>query len=88
MEIAVEDFEADMASEKPRCYHPAETADILKGHFVSYLRDGGSLDENDWRLVEETRLVRLLSRICLSDALNIHDMTGVDAPLVVINFIY
>jgi len=73
VEIAVEAFEAEMASEKPRCYHLAETADTLKGHFVSYLLDGGSLDETDRYLVEETRLVRLLSRICLSDALNIRD---------------
>ena len=73
VEIAVEAFEAEMASEKPRCYHLAETADTLKGHFVSYLQDGGSLDETDRHLVEETRLVRLLSRIFLSDALYIHD---------------
>ena len=72
VETTVEAFDSEMASENPRCYHLAETADIPKGQFVSYLRDGGNLSEVDQRLVEETRLVRLLSRICLSDALNNH----------------
>ena len=73
VETAVEPFDAEMASENPRCYHLAETANTLKGHFVSYLRDGGTLNEKDRRLVEETQLVRLLSQICSSDALNTHD---------------
>ena len=72
VETAVDDFDSEMASENPRCYHFAGTADILKGQFDSYLRDGGSLSEVHRRLVKETRLVQLLSHICLSDALNNH----------------
>ena len=76
VETAVEAFDVEMALEKPNCSCIAEIADSLRGNFVRYLRDGGTLNETDRRLVEETRLLRMLSRICLSDELNTHDDRG------------
>ena len=54
VETAVEAFDSEMASENPRCYHLAGTANVSRGNFENYSRDGGSLSEVDQRLVEET----------------------------------